>query len=177
MTTLFKDLESKLKYRKVSNFPEDGVMFYDFTSTFSDVKLMKEISSVFSDYILKEYGNIDYIIMPQSRGYIIGSYLASYMNVDTIPILKYGKLPRESVLDSYVYKTEYSLDCLDLPNLNIDLKDKKCIFIDDVFATGGTYDCCKSMIEAYGGKVLCSLTILDVGISNNQENKSIMRLK
>ena len=34
-----------------------------------------------------------------------------------------------------IYKTEYSETILDMPK--IDLKGKKCIFVDDVFATGG----------------------------------------
>ena len=33
----------------------------------------------------------------------------------------------------------------------VDLNNKKCIFIDDVYATGGTYKACKKLVEQNQG--------------------------
>lgn len=174
-----QDLKKEIKYNVVQDFPNKGVKFIDFTSTFSSSVIMNEIAEYIGNYLYdnKLGDKIDYIIMPQSRGYIIGSFLSSNMNIDTIPVVKSGKLPDECILSKRMYNTEYSADSLSLPKF--DLQGKNCFFVDDVFATGGTYECCKHMIESNGGILIGGMCLYDVEITDEykDEVKSILKPK
>ena len=73
-----QDLKKEIKYNVIQDFPNKGVKFIDFTPAFSSSVIMNEIAEYIGNY---RYDNklcdkIDYIIMPQSRGYIIGSFLS-----------------------------------------------------------------------------------------------------
>lgn len=166
-----QELKKEIKYNIVQDFPNEGVKFIDFTPTFSSAVIMNEIAEYIAEYLYDKHlaNKIDYIIMPQSRGYIIGSVLSSVMNVDTIPIVKTGKLPDICLLSKCVYKTEYSEDSLSLPKF--DICNKNCFFVDDVFATGGTYECCKHMIEENGGVLLGGMCLYDVGITDKYKDE------
>ena len=167
-----QDLKKEIKYNIIQDFPNKGVKFIDFTPTFSNSVIMNEIAEYIAEYLYDKKhldDKIDYIIMPQSRGYIIGSFLSSNMNIDTIPIVKTGKLPDSCLLSKCVYKTEYSEDSLSLPKF--DIYNKNCFFVDDVFATGGTYECCKRMIESNGGVLLGGICLYDVGITDEYKDE------
>ena len=69
--------------------------------------------------------------------------------------------------------TEYSKDTIDLPKVE-DLQGRKFIFVDDVYATGGTYKACKAMVERHGGTVLGAYVIYNVGLTNDTDVHSIL---
>lgn len=157
-----------LKYNIVKDFPKKGVSFVDFTPTFTDNNMMKTIASIFTS--LTDNLQIDYIICPESRGFILGYYISSYAGCNCIPIRKHGKLP--IIGSSISYKTEYSTEILDIPK--IDLTNKTCMFVDDVYATGGTYYACKQLVEDLGGKVIGSFCLYDVMLDENPNLFSLM---
>ena len=157
------ELKDRIKYNVVKDFPNKEVIFVDFMPTFMDINLMDEISRAI--YSLIDKSRIDYIVMPESRGYILGSFVANKYHANPLPIRKHGKLPKECIQDSYTYQTEYSQETLDLPN--VDLKDKFCFFIDDVYALGGTYYACERLVEKAGGKMLGGACLYNVGLNDN----------
>ena len=160
-STLSKDIKYNLK----KDFPEEGVLFVDFMPTFMDMDLMAKLSYDISDVL--EALSIDYVIAPESRGFILGTLVALRLGANLIPVRKHGKLPEEFISCSQTYNTEYSVATLDLPKCN--LEGKNCIFIDDVYALGGTYNACKSLVESSGGKMLGGACLYDVGINKNDE--------
>ena len=54
--------------------------------------------------------NTDYIIAPESRGYIFGTAMAINLGLGFVPIRKPGKLPRETVTKEY--QLEYGSNTL-----------------------------------------------------------------
>ncbi len=160
-----------VKYRVAHDFPIAGVNFVDLTPTIIDSNSFRKVSLSVVALIEAKFPAFDYIVAPDARGFIWGSYISALVTKGLIPIRKHGKLPNDSILDSYDEKTEYSSITLDLPL--VELKGKKCIFIDDVYATGGTYHACTKLIEQNGGEMLGAFTILDVELSQDQVNSLI----
>ena len=159
---------TNLRYKVVEDFPKKGVSFVDFTPTFIDNEIMSSIASIFMK--LTDNLKIDYIVCPESRGFILGYYLSCYTGYSCIPIRKHGKLP--IIGSSVEYETEYSTETLDIPN--VDLTNKICLFVDDVYATGGTYKACKQLVENQGGKMIGLFCLYDVLIDSNPNLFSIM---
>lgn len=159
------EIRDRIKYNVKQDFPVEGVKFIDFMPTFSDISLMNDIL----DYIAQSVSdlNIDYVVMPESRGYLLGVLLASKLKANIVPVRKHGKLPEDFIQASYEYQTEYSKETLDIPK--IDIKDKNCFFIDDVYALGGTYYACKRLVEMSGGKLLGGACLYNVGLNENPE--------
>jgi len=160
-----------IKYRVARDFPIAGVNFVDLTPTLIDRATLRKVSLAIVDLIKEQFPDFDYIVAPDARGFIWGSYISALVDKGLIPIRKHGKLPDDSILDSYDEKTEYSSITLDLPLA--DLKGKKCIFVDDVYATGGTYHACTQLVEKNGGEMLGAFAILDIELSNDQVNSLI----
>lgn len=165
MFRMSKEDRSSIKYNLKQDYPNEGVLFIDLMPTFMDMKLMNKLADTIVE--ATEGLDIDTIIAPESRGYILGTLVAHKLNANIIPVRKHGKLPLEFVQDSYTYDTEYSTATLDLPKC--DLNKKKCLFVDDVYALGGTYYACKRLVEHAGGALYGGACIYNVGINNNHE--------
>ena len=88
------------------------------------------------------------------------------------PIKKRRKLPKENVSYTVNYKTEYSNTTLEIPN--IDLKNKKCLFVDDVYATGGTYYASEKLVKKSGGIMVGGIVLYNVLIDDNKNIKYLI---
>ena len=67
-----------------------------------------------------------------------------------MPIRKKGKLPLETVEESY--DLEYGSATIEMHKDSIK-PGQKVVIIDDLIATGGTVEACAKMIERLGGEV------------------------
>ena len=79
-----------------------------------------------------------------------------------IPMRKPGKLPEERVCKA-CYEKEYGKDYLCILK-NKEYKGKRFLFIDDIYATGGTYNAAGKLCEQIGGNLIGGVvvaTILD----------------
>lgn len=157
-----------IKYNIEKNFPKKNVVFIDFMPTFTNYKIINKVAKE----MVKNIKKADYIVSPESRGYIIGFAVSNKLKANLIPLRKHGKIPPNYVGASEEYKTEYSVETMDIPK--IDLLNKKCVFIDDVYATGGTYEVSKKLVEKMGGKMVGGYCIYDVGINKNEEIRSLL---
>jgi adenine phosphoribosyltransferase len=86
--------------------------------------------------------------------------LLAYILTDytVVPVRKKGKLPGDVI--SVTYDTEYSTDTLECSR--IDLTGKGCWFVDDIYATGGTYRAVEDLVSQLGGNLLGGSVLLDV---------------
>lgn len=158
-------------YRVEKDFPIAGVDFIDLTPTLTEKDYFKQTATKLKDKIMEKHPNIDYIVCPDARGFIWGSYIAALLEKPLIPIRKHGKLPESSVMATVTDTTEYSNIQLDIPIVN--LNNKHCIFIDDVYATGGTYKACKKLVEDNNGYLDDAYVVLDLLISSDKVNSLI----
>jgi adenine phosphoribosyltransferase len=99
------NIEDTLKstIRTIPNFPIEGIMFRDISPILSDGKLLKQITTKFSEIIRENNWKPDLILGPESRGFIFGSLLAADLGIGFIPVRKPGKLPSSKI------QIEYSL--------------------------------------------------------------------
>ena len=174
MNELTKTEEKKgILYRVSEDFPEPGVRFIDLTPSLVNTNHRMAILSAMVNHIENEIGDVDMIISPDARGFLWGMGVATLMNCSSVPVRKSGKLPMNCVFTMVKYDTEYSQTSLDLPMANY--VGLKCVFVDDVYATGGTYNACKKLVELAGGKLEHCVVVYDVGLNDNKEVWSITR--
>ena len=168
-----------LLYGEYPNFPINGVNFIDLTPTLANSKVTNEVIRELMGLYINDaedvHSNIDYIISPDARGFIWGSLVAGKYNLGLIPVRKVGKLPEGAILSSISYETEYSTTQLCLPVVDID--GKKLLFIDDVYATGGTYKAIKEMVRQNNGTLIGGSVIVDVELDENPEVKSLVKVR
>ena len=119
--------------REIPDFPIPGILFYDVTTLFKNSEALKELSDILYD-MYKDKG-ITKVVGIESRGFIMGAMLAARLGAGFVPIRKPGKLPAETIEESY--KKEYGTDTIQMHKNAIDENDVVLIH-DDLLATGGT---------------------------------------
>ncbi len=148
-------LKLKNSIRTIPDFPKPGIMFRDITTLLKNRESLKKlIDMLYEKY--KDY-NIDIVAGIESRGFIIAGMLADRLNTAFVPIRKPGKLPAETISESY--ELEYGEDRVEIHKDAI-TKGQKILLIDDLLATGGTALASCRLIEKLEGIVTeCCFTI------------------
>lgn len=174
MKVLNNKLKNELNIRTEKNYPIEGVEFIDIMPLIIDKNSLKEIIDLFTNEIKNK--NVDYIIAPEARGFLLGVAIADRLNIGCIPVRKKGKLPPSTVETEIKYKKEYGEDILELPKLvNTTYQNKNFYIVDDIYATGNTIEKIKEKIQALGGNVLGEGVILNiVELNNNKDIFSII---
>ncbi|MGB2760192.1 MAG: adenine phosphoribosyltransferase [Maribacter stanieri] len=169
-------MDFKSFIRDVPNFPKEGVIFKDITLLLQNPNALKETTSALFE--LLEGQKIDKVVGMESRGFIFGPLLAQKLNAGFVPIRKPGKLPSETL--SETYDLEYGTDTLEI-HFDAIKKGDKVLVHDDVLATGGTANAACKLIERLGGEIvqcnfLIELTFLN-GVSKVEDYpvKSLMK--
>ena len=174
MKVLKNNLKGKLKIRTEMDFPVKGIEFIDITPLILDKKTFKKMINLFVKEIKDK--NIDYILAPEARGFLLGSAIAIKLNVGCIPVRKKGKLPQSSVRYQVEYEKEYGKDILELPRLvDDDYTGKRFYIIDDIYATGNTMKAVKEAIQDLKGEVVGEAAIINiVELNDNREVFSLI---
>lgn len=169
MKVLKKLLKNELNLRTEKNYPKEGVEFIDIMPLI----IQKETFGEIIDLFVKELRNkdIDYIIAPEARGFLLGSAIANRLNIGCVPIRKQGKLPPTTVEVKIEYEKEYGKDILEFPRLvNTNYENKNFYIVDDIYATGNTIEKIRETIENLGGSVIGKGVILNIVELNKTKN-------
>lgn len=134
--------------RDVPDFPKRGIIFKDITTILKNPEGLKTTANQLFEFA-KEKG-ITKVIGIESRGFIIGGYLAAKLNAGFVPIRKVGKLPAEKERETY--QLEYGVDTIEIHKDAISKGDKVLIH-DDLLATGGTAVAACRLVERLGGEI------------------------
>ena len=86
----------------------------------------------------------DLIVGIESRGFIVGSALATIQKLGFVPIRKKGKLPGD--LLGVDYTLEYGEDRLEIQSDALQ-GNPRVLLVDDLLATGGTVNASTELIE------------------------------
>lgn len=141
----------KSHFRKIPNFPKNGITFWDVTPLLLDHKTLTSIFDEIKSHYVSSGLGIDKVVAPESRGFMFGCTLAKELGVGFVPIRKPGKLPHEVVKQTY--SLEYGTDTIEMHRDAIGTGDR-VLFVDDILATGGTAKACVQLVEKQGGKVV-----------------------
>lgn len=145
----------------VEDWPKQGIRFKDITPLMNDGKAFQYATDKIVEYARQK--NIDLIVGPEARGFIIGCPVAYSLGVGFAPVRKEGKLPRETI--RVEYGLEYGKDVLTIHKDAVK-PGQRVLIIDDLLATGGTIEATIQLVEKLGGVVagiafLIELTYLE----------------
>ena len=169
MKILKNILKSELNIRTEKNFPKEGIEFIDIMPLIIQKETFCEIIEKFAQEIQNK--NVNYIVGPESRGFIIGAAVANKLEIGFIPVRKAGKLPPTTVETNFEYEKEYGKDKLELPKLvNEEYKGKSFYIIDDIYATGNTIKAIRKAIENSGGIIKGEGVIMNIKELNNNSD-------
>ena len=134
--------------RDVPDFPKPGILFKDITPIFLDAKLCSEITDAFCRSFSK--AKPDAIIGIESRGFLFGMLMASWLNIPFIMVRKAGKLPSKTV--SHAYDLEYGSAIIEVHN-DVIKKGWNIVIHDDLLATGGTASAAAEIVKKCGANI------------------------
>lgn len=137
------------KIRIIDGFPIEGISFKDITTILQDAEALKY--TIDAIYEVVKDKNIDVVVGPEARGFLLGTPVAYLLGVGFVPIRKPGKLPAETM--QYAYDLEYGTDILEIHSDAIK-PGQRVLIVDDLLATGGTVSAAAKLIEKLGGNVV-----------------------
>jgi adenine phosphoribosyltransferase len=132
----------------VPDWPKPGIEFKDITPLMDNGEAFKYATDQIVSYAKER--QIDLIVGPEARGFIIGCPVAYSLEVGFAPVRKEGKLPRETIKVNY--GLEYGTDVLTIHKDAIK-PGQRVLITDDLLATGGTIGATIKLVEELGGIV------------------------
>ena len=141
--------------RCIPDWPKKGVNFRDVTTLFKNAACLKEINKEMFD-LYKDKG-ITKIVGIESRGFVMSSALAIELGAGVVLCRKPGKLPCDTVQESYA--KEYGKDTIEIHKDAIS-EDDVVLLHDDLLATGGTMKAACNLVKKFHPKkVYCNFII------------------
>lgn len=141
--------------RCIPDWPIKGVNFRDVTTLFKSAECLRIISNEMVD-LYKDKG-ITKIVGIESRGFVMSSAVALQLNAGIVLCRKPGKLPCETVQESYA--KEYGIDTIEIHKDAINENDVVLLH-DDLLATGGTMKAACDLVKKFNPKkVYCNFII------------------
>ena len=147
----------RARVRTIPDWPAKGVQFRDITPLLQNPATFRRLVDCFVHrYYEKEF---DVLACIDARGFIIGGALAYELSTSLVPVRKRGKLPFETVSESY--ELEYGSAEVELHKDAVSPGDK-VLLLDDLIATGGTMLAASSLITRLGGEIIEAAAIIDL---------------
>ncbi len=141
--------------RCIPDWPIKGVNFRDVTTLFKNAECLKVITDEM--YELYKDKGVTKIVGIESRGFVMSSAIALKLNAGIVLCRKPGKLPCETVQESYA--KEYGIDTIEIHKDAI-TEDDIVLLHDDLLATGGTMKAACDLVRKFNPKkVYCNFII------------------
>ncbi len=160
------------KIRSVKDYPKEGIDFKDITTLLKDKDAFKYSIDEIAKYLKDK--NVDLVVGPEARGFIMGTPVAYAINAGFVPVRKPGKLPAD--VESFEYDLEYGTDTLEIHKDAI-LEGQRVAIVDDLLATGGTTRATAKLIEKLGGKVVAMAFLIELEFLNGIDKVSAYDIK
>ncbi len=165
-------LELRERIRDVVDFPSKGILFKDITPLLSDARLFARAVEHLAEPFAKD--KIDYVLAPESRGFILGAALALKLGAGFIPLRKEGRLPRQTIHVRYSMEyrpAEEEAGPVNFLHMHEDAfrHGARVLIVDDVLATGGTAWASKALAETLGATVAGAAFLIELGSLRGRE--------
>ncbi len=143
--------------RTIPDYPKPGIMFRDITTLLADARGFRRAI----DELVQPLAGakIDKVAGIEARGFILGGAIAHQLSVGFIPIRKKGKLPYETMSESY--QLEYGVDEVEI-HVDAVNPGERILLVDDLIATGGTASAAIRLIERAGGEIVLCAFVVDL---------------
>lgn len=143
--------------RCIPDWPKKGVNFRDVTTLFKSPECLKEINREM--YELYKDKGITKIVGIESRGFVMSSALALELGAGVVLCRKPGKLPCDTVQESYA--KEYGKDTIEIHKDAIG-EDDVILLHDDLLATGGTMKAACNLVKKFHPKKVYANFIIEL---------------
>lgn len=157
-------MDLKKYIAEVQDWPKEGISFKDITTLMANGEAYRYATDQIVQFAKEK--QIDIVVGPEARGFIIGCPVAYAMGIGFAPVRKEGKLPREVI--RYEYDLEYGSNVLTMHKDAIQ-PGQRVLITDDLLATGGTIEATIKLIEELGGIVAGIAFIIDLKYLNGME--------
>ena len=151
--------------KDIPDFPKKGILFRDISPLLKSPEgwgLAMRKLGLFCERI-----NPDLIVGIESRGFIVGSALATQQRMGFVPIRKKGKLPGDVL--GVDYTLEYGRDRLEIQSDAFE-GNPRVLLVDDLLATGGTVKAASKLIEMGGGQLVGCQFIIELSSLKGRDN-------
>jgi adenine phosphoribosyltransferase len=135
--------------RDIPDFPKPGILFRDLTPLMRDPAGWRETVRQLAE--ITERLKPDLIVGIESRGFIVGTSLATALGLGFVPVRKPGILPGE--IHGVDYDLEYGSDRLEIHADGFE-DSPRILIVDDLLATGGTAEACGQLVGLAGGEIV-----------------------
>lgn len=139
----------------VEDWPKEGISFKDITPLMADGDAYRAAVDDIVEFAKEK--EVDVIVGPEARGFIIGCPVSYALGRGFVPVRKKGKLPREVI--EVNYGLEYGENVLTIHKDAIK-PGQRVLITDDLLATGGTIEATIKLVEELGGVIVgCAFLI------------------
>jgi adenine phosphoribosyltransferase len=134
--------------RAYPDFPKPGILFRCMMPMLRDPRGWQEM--------VRQMGSVcerlqpELIVGIESRGFLVGTALATALTLPFAPVRKPGKLPGE--VQGIDYSLEYGSDRLEIHRDGFE-RGPRVLIVDDLLATGGTAAATAQLVAQAGGAV------------------------
>ena len=150
--------------RDVPDFPKPGIVYKDITPLLADPEALDEtVERLAAPF---QSGGVEIVTGIESRGFIFGSLVARRLNAGFVPIRKPGKLPAETISESY--ELEYGADAIEI-HVDAVRTGQKVLMVDDLLATGGTMAAACKLVHRLGGRIVGVAFVIELSFLNGLE--------
>ncbi len=158
-----------MNYKKhidnIPDFPKPGILYRDIQPLLADPEVFNEA--------IVDLGTLtdevpDYWVGIESRGFLFASALSMHFGGGIKMIRKWNKLPKVDLVQAS-YQLEYGVDIIEMKE-----GTGSVVIVDDVYATGGTINAAKQLVEEGGYTLLDTIALVDIGIGK-EEIKSVIK--
>ncbi|MCW6653382.1 adenine phosphoribosyltransferase [Aerococcaceae bacterium NML191292] len=157
-------MDLKKYIARVDNYPEEGIIFRDITPLMADGAAYHEAVGQLVEYAREL--DVDVIVGPEARGFIVGCPVAYELGIGFAPVRKPGKLPRKVI--EVDYSLEYGSNTLCMHEDAIK-PGQRVLITDDLLATGGTIKAAIDLVEKLGGTVAGCAFLIELVDLNGKE--------
>ncbi len=149
--------------RDIPDFPKPGVGFKDITPVLADPTALGSVI----DLLAQPYADagITAVAGIEARGFVLATPVARALDAGFIPLRKPGKLPYETVSESY--ELEYGIDSLEA-HVDAAGAGDRVLIVDDVIATGGTAAAAVGLLERLGATVAGLAVFIELAFLNGR---------
>lgn len=154
---MMKEEQLKSTIRSIPDFPHEGILFRDITTLVKNPEAYTSLINTLADELRPL--DIDIVIGPEARGFVIGSAVAYALGAGFVLARKPGKLP--CAVSKIEYGLEYGSDCLEIHTDAIEPGQRVAI-VDDLLATGGTAAATAKLVENMGAEVVAAAFAIEL---------------
>ncbi len=163
------DLKSLI--RDIPDYPKPGILFKDITPLLLDpegfAESVRQLSAIIGSV------HCDAIVGIESRGFLFGTAVALDLKIGFVPIRKPGKLPYETVSQSY--ELEYGTDSVEIHTDALSA-GQRVVIVDDLLATGGTMAASCKLVELLGAKVAACAFVVELAFLEGRRKLESYRI-